>query len=65
MNSFTRYSIPGIIYTQLLASRLFDFLSASVVFGHKSQGKSQFLFFVFKLLQAMGEKVKYVVTHEV
>jgi hypothetical protein len=32
----------------------------SVVYGNKAQGKNQFLFFVFKLLQAMGEKVLFL-----
>jgi hypothetical protein len=43
------------------ATQLFRFLAklrrkVAVVYGHKTQGKTQFLFFVFKLLQAMGEK---------
>ena len=45
------------------AARLFEFLNdrrCVVVYGHKAQGKTQFLFFVFKLLQAMGEKVLYL-----
>ncbi len=45
------------------ASRLFEFLKdqgSCVVYGHKAQGKTQFLFFVFKLLQAMGEKVLFL-----
>ena len=45
------------------AIQLFDFIKdqgSSVVYGHKAQGKSQFLFFVFKLLQAMGEKVLFL-----
>ena len=47
------------------ASQLFQFLETmrkkvSVVYGHKSQGKTQFLFFLFKLLQAMGEKVLFL-----
>jgi hypothetical protein len=44
---------------------LFQFLQkmkkkVAVVYGHKAQGKTQFLFFVFKLLQAMGEKVIFL-----
>ena len=45
------------------ATRLFKFLKkqdCAVVYGHKAQGKTQFLFFVFKLLQAVGEKVLYL-----
>ena len=45
------------------AARLFEFLEGrrcSVVYGHKAQGKTQFLFFVFKLLQAVGEKVMFL-----
>ena len=45
------------------AARLFEFMKkddCSVVYGHKAQGKTQFLFFVFKLLQAMGEEVLYL-----
>ena len=45
------------------ASRLFNFIKgrrSCVVYGHKCQGKTQFLFFVFKLLQAMGEKVLFL-----
>jgi len=41
---------------------LFKFLkneSTCVFYGHKAQGKTQFLFFVFKLLQAMGEKALF------
>jgi hypothetical protein len=32
----------------------------AVVFGHKQQGKTQFLYFVTKLLQALGEGVVYL-----
>jgi hypothetical protein len=32
----------------------------AVVFGHKQQGKTQFLFFPTKLLQALGEGVVYL-----
>jgi hypothetical protein len=45
------------------ASRLFNFIKdydSCVVYGHKCQGKTQFLFFVFKLLQAVGEKVLFL-----
>ena len=31
-----------------------------MVYGHKSLGKTQFLFFVFRLLQAVGEKVLFL-----
>jgi len=44
-------------------SRLFNFIKdkkACVVYGHKSQGKTQFLFFVFKLLHALKEKVLFL-----
>jgi len=43
--------------------RLFNFIKdkeACVIYGHKSQGKTQFLFFVFKLLQALKEKVLFL-----
>ena len=47
------------------ASQLFQFLKTmkkkvSVIYGHKAQGKIQFLFFLFKLLQATGEKVLFL-----
>ncbi len=45
------------------STMLFEFIlrqQVSVVVGHKAQGKTQFLFFVFKLLQAMGEKVLFL-----
>jgi hypothetical protein len=45
------------------SSQLFKFLEdkgSCVVFGHKSHGKTQFLFFVFKLLQALGEKALFL-----
>jgi polynucleotide 5'-kinase involved in rRNA processing len=32
----------------------------AVIFGHKNQGKTQFLFFLVKLLQALGEGVVYL-----
>jgi hypothetical protein len=32
----------------------------AVIFGHKNQGKTQFLFFLTKLLQALGEGVVYL-----
>eukprot|EP00978_Attheya_sp_CCMP212_P024948 scaffold79290_cov41-Attheya_sp.AAC.4 len=32
----------------------------AVVFGHKNQGKTQFLFFLIKMLQALGEGVVYL-----
>ena len=47
------------------ATKLFQFLKSmrkkvAVVYGHQAQGKTQFLFFLFKLLQAMGEKVLFL-----
>ena len=45
------------------AALLFGFLKdedCAVVYGHQAQGKTQFLFFVYKLLQAMGEKVLFL-----
>ena len=47
------------------ATQLFKFLEkmprkVCVVYGQKAQGKSQFLFFVFKLLHAIGEKVVFL-----
>ncbi len=45
------------------ASHLFNFIKyydSCVVYGHKCQGKAQFLFFVFKLLQAVGEKILFL-----
>lgn len=45
------------------AIQLFQFLKdrdSCVLYGHKPQGKSQFLFFVFKLLCAMGQKVLFL-----
>jgi hypothetical protein len=47
------------------ATRLFESLArmtkkVSVVYGHKAQGKTQFLYFIFKLLQALGEKVVFL-----
>ena len=37
-----------------------DAADVSVLFGHKNQGKSQFLFFLFRLLQELGEYVVYL-----
>jgi hypothetical protein len=45
------------------ASLLFAFLKdqgSCVVYGHKTKGKTQFPFFLFKLLQAIGEKVLFM-----
>jgi hypothetical protein len=42
---------------------LFYFLlkqESFVVYGQEAQGKTQFLFFIFKLLQAMGERVIFL-----
>jgi hypothetical protein len=36
------------------------FETRAVAFGHKHQGKTQFLFFITKLLQALGEGVVYL-----
>ena len=57
------YSIFSAEHHISSAAGLFEFLNGrrcAVVYGHKVQGKTQFLFFVFKLLQAMGEKVLYL-----
>ena len=43
---------------RLLSQFLFD--NVAVVYGHKAQGKSQFLFFMFRLLQELGETVVYL-----
>jgi hypothetical protein len=34
--------------------------TTAVVYGHKHQGKSQFLFFLVQLLQELGEVVIYL-----
>ena len=59
------YSVFNYQHHLYSSAKLFEFLSrkrkkVSVVYGHKAQGKTQFLFFVFKLLQAMGEKVLFL-----
>ena len=57
------YSVFSAEHHMSSAARLFEFLKrrrCSVVYGHKAQGKTQFLFFVFKLLQAVGEKVMFL-----
>ena len=40
--------------------RTFGEDTRAVVFGHKNQGKTQFLYFLAKLLQALGEGVVYL-----
>jgi hypothetical protein len=65
LNSQQLYSIFNSQHHLQASTKLFAFLAkmkrkVSVVYGHKAQGKTQFLFFVFKLLQAMGEKVIFL-----
>ena len=63
LNNEQLYSVFNSQHHIQSASRLFEFLGGrrlSVVYGHKAQGKTQFLFFVLKLLQAMGEKVLFL-----
>jgi hypothetical protein len=67
INKDQLYSVFNSEHHLQAASRLFEFLKqqqrkkgSCVVYGHKAQGKTQFLFFVFKLLQAMGEKVLFL-----
>jgi hypothetical protein len=63
LNNEQLYSVFNFQHHIQPASRLFKFLKgkrSSVVCGHKAQGKTQFLFFAFKLLQAMGEKVLFL-----
>jgi hypothetical protein len=65
INKDQLYSVFNSEHHLQAASRLFEFLQrrdegSCVVYGHKAQGKTQFLFFVFKLLQAMGEKVLFL-----
>jgi len=59
------YSVFNFQHHIQCATQLFEFLGkknkkVAVVYGNKAQGKSQFLFFVFKLLQEMGEKAIYL-----
>ena len=57
------YSVFSSEHHILSAARFFEFIKyddCAVVYGHKAQGKTQFLYFVFKLLQAMGEKGLYL-----
>jgi len=63
LNQEQLYSVFNSQHHIQSASHLFEFLKnegSCVVYGHKVQGKTQFLFFVFKLLQAMGEKVLFL-----
>jgi hypothetical protein len=63
LNQEQLYSIFNYQHHLQSAKLLFDFIKnqdSCVVYGHKAQGKTQFLFFVFKLLQAMGEKVLFL-----
>jgi len=63
LNQEQLYSVFNSQHHIQSASHLFEFLKnegSCVVYGHKVQGKTQFLFFVFKLLQAMGEKVMFL-----
>ena len=57
------YSVFKSEHLVTTATLLFEFLKGrrcAVVYGHKAVGKTQLLFFVFKLLQAMGEKVLFL-----
>ena len=57
------YSVFNTRHHVTSATLLFEFLKSrrcAVVYGHKAVGKTQLLFFVFKLLQAMGEKVMFL-----
>ena len=63
LNQEQLYSVFNSQHHIQSASHLFEFLKkkgSCVVYGHKAQGKTQFLFFVFKLLKAMGEKVLFL-----
>jgi len=63
LNQEQLYSVFNSQHHIQSASHLFEFLKnegSCVVYGHKVQGKTQFLFFVFKLLKAMGEKVLFL-----
>jgi hypothetical protein len=63
LNQEQLYSVFNYQHHLQSAKLLFDFIKnqdSCVVYGHKAQGKTQFLFFVFKLLQAAGEKVLFL-----
>eukprot|EP00475_Leptophrys_vorax_P016989 TRINITY_DN2349_c0_g1_i4.p1 TRINITY_DN2349_c0_g1~~TRINITY_DN2349_c0_g1_i4.p1 ORF type:complete len:645 (+),score=153.34 TRINITY_DN2349_c0_g1_i4:80-2014(+) len=65
LNEAQLYSVFNSQHHLQSSALLFTFLASmrkkvSVVYGHKAQGKTQFLFFLFKLLQAMGEKVLFL-----
>jgi len=63
LNQEQLYSVFNSQHHIQSACHLFEFLKnqgSCLVYGHKVQGKTQFLFFVFKLLQAMGEKVLFL-----
>eukprot|EP00475_Leptophrys_vorax_P016991 TRINITY_DN2349_c0_g1_i7.p1 TRINITY_DN2349_c0_g1~~TRINITY_DN2349_c0_g1_i7.p1 ORF type:complete len:644 (+),score=147.85 TRINITY_DN2349_c0_g1_i7:80-2011(+) len=65
LNEAQLYSVFNSQHHLQSSALLFTFLASmrkkvSVVYGHKAQGKTQFLFFLFKLLQAMGEKVMFL-----
>ena len=63
LNEEQLYSVFNYQHHLQSATLLFDFIKnqdSCVVYGHKTQGKTQFLFFVFQLLQAMGEKVLFL-----
>jgi hypothetical protein len=58
-------NIFNIHHHMVAATNFFDIFShfdetRAVIFGHKNQGKTQFLFFLVKLLQALGEGVVYL-----
>jgi hypothetical protein len=65
LNEKQLYSVFNSQHHIRSSTLLFQFLApmkkkVSVVYGHKTQGKTQFLFFLFKLLQAIGEKVLFM-----
>jgi hypothetical protein len=65
LNEEQLYSVFNLQHHLQSSAQLFQFLASmnkkvAVVYGHKAQGKTQFLFFLFKLLQAMGEKVLFL-----
>jgi len=65
LNEGQLYSVFNTQHHLQSSTQLFQFLTSkrkkvSVVYGHKAQGKTQFLFFLFKLLQAMREKVLFL-----
>jgi hypothetical protein len=59
------YSVFNYQHHIQASTDLFQFLAGkrkkvTVVYGHKAQGKTQFIFFVFKLYQALGKKVMFL-----